>query len=85
MDRVLGFTALVAVIDVVLLTAIATFVGVPLQHGGRAAGWPRSHSCRRQLIAGCLKPLGFGGVIFDVALRLVGQHGPIAETVRALP
>ena len=51
-DRVIGFTMLVAVIDVVLLTAIATLVGVPLQHGRGPARRHRHHPGRgRALIA----------------------------------
>ena len=46
MSRVLGFTMLVSVIDVVLITAIATLGGVPLQHGGVAARRHRGHPGR---------------------------------------
>ena len=48
MSRVLGFTMLVAVVDVILLTAVATLVGVPLQHGRRPARWHRGHPRRGQ-------------------------------------
>ena len=61
--RVIGFTMLVAVIDVVLLTAIATLGGVPLQHGGRPARRHRASpsprtSTDRVLISGRLPASG---------------------------
>ena len=63
MSRVLGFTMLVAVIDVVLITAIATLGGVPLQHGGRrCSAASRSPSPRTSADAsGLAGPAVLGG------------------------
>ena len=98
MSRVLGFTMLVAVIDVILLTAIATL-------GASSTTWPppcsaasRSPSRRtsaeprgtRTGVDAVLSRPSTRGVVSpsvarSTARRSRGDSGPIAQTVRALP
>ena len=61
-SRVLGFTMIVAVVDVVLITAIATLERVPLQPRRCAARRRRGHPRRgRALSPSYAGPTGLGG------------------------
>ena len=96
-SRVLGFTMLVAVVDVVLITAIATLTaflynmaaallgGVELTLAEDDCAEARTGRFGRPRRAAVVSPLGrprLLGAAVDVPRR---PRGPIAQTVRALP
>ncbi len=80
LPRVLMFTSVIAVIDVVLATALATLGVLPLQH---VRGLRRRHRAdpRGGRVAGWLTNLGQRPRCANLSVR----HGAIAQTVRALP
>ena len=86
-SRVLGFTMIVAVLDVILITAIATLGGLPLQPLRRPPRRHRGDPRRGQLTRFVGASGRWGSLPSRSSGRRVGAYlpGPIAQTVRALP